>query len=309
MSGPDYKTLLDPQMWAYIERSESFYPPDAVDLDIAGQRAVYDRMARAFREPYPQGVRTWDEPCGGVPCRRYEVGQSAVTVIYYHGGGFVVGGLESHDDVCAEICARTGYRVISVDYGLAPETVFPGCFEDAWSAFTAIATAYDGTLLLAGDSAGGNLCAAVAHHARGRMEGRIAGQVLIYPGLGGDFGKGSYVEHANAPQLTMRDMMFYRKMRSGGAEPPENDPRYAPLHDSDYDGLPSTIIVTAQCDPLSSDGEAYRDAILAAGGQAEWHEAAGMVHGCLRARTMSTQAAGFFDLVVDGIDRLGKAAV
>ena len=85
---------------------------------------------------------TVDEAYGGVPCRRYEVGECAVTVVYYHGGGFVVGGLDSHDDVCAEICARTGYRVISVDYGLAPEVVWPGCFNDAWAAFEAIAAAF-----------------------------------------------------------------------------------------------------------------------------------------------------------------------
>ena len=302
----DYETLIDAEMWAYIKRSDSYYPPDAVDLDIAGQRRVYDAMAEAFRQARPENVQVKDVQMDGISCRRYEVGKSDITVVYYHGGGFVVGGLDSHDDVCAEICDRTGYRVISVDYGLAPETIFPGCFEDAWRAFVAVANTYTGEIILAGDSAGGNLAAAVTHHARGRQDGRIVGQMLIYPGLGGDVTKGSYVTHADAPQLTVRDMQFYQTMRTGGAPPPTDDPRYTPLHDTDFSDLPCTVIVTAACDPLSSDGGAYRDALRAAGGEAEWHEITGMVHGCLRARVMSRKAAAFFDKVVGGIADMGR---
>jgi len=307
VSQPDYSVLLDDEIWAYIKRSEEFYPTGAVGLKIEDQRTVYNKMCAAFHQGHPDGVETWDAPFGGVPCRRYEVGASGVTVVYYHGGGFVVGGLESHDDVCAEICARTGFRVVSVDYGLAPEMIFPACFNDAWSAFNGIAAAYPGNIILAGDSAGGTLAAAVAHHARGRADGRINGQVLIYPDLGGDRAQGSYVLHANAPQLTVADVAFYQNMRAGGT-PPKSDPRYAPLQDSDFSGLPPSVLVTAECDPLSSDGEAYRDAILAAGGQALWVEERGLVHGCLRARRMSGRAGAFFDRCVDAIARLGVNA-
>lgn len=302
MSTADYSLLLDDEVRAYITRGAEFYPPDAVDLTIAQQRAVYDDMCAAFHAGRPDTVQTWDEPFGGVPCRRYEAEATDVTLIYYHGGGFVVGGLHSHDDVCAELCARGGVRVISVDYGLAPETVFPNCYNDAKAAFDAIALAYPGKLLMAGDSAGGNLAAAVTHHARGQIEG----QILIYPGLGGDPTQGSYVEHANAPELTTRDMLFYQTIRTGGATPPVGDPQYAPLHDTDFSGLPPTVIVTAQCDPLASDGESYRDALTAAGGQAVWFNEAGLVHGCLRARGMSARGAVFFDRVVDAVAALAK---
>lgn len=298
----DYGLLLDDEVRAYIARGADFYPPHAVDLDIAQQRAVYDNMCAAFHAGRPDGVEVWDEPYGGVPCRRYEAGETDVTLIYYHGGGFVVGGLHSHDDVCAELCARVGVRVISVDYGLAPETVFPGCYNDAKAAFDAIALAYPQTLLTAGDSAGGNLAAAVTHHARGQ----IAGQILIYPGLGGDPTKGSYIEHANAPELTTKDMLFYQTVRTGGSPPPTDDPRYAPLHDTDFSNLPPTVIVTAECDPLASDGESYRNAILAAGGQVVWFNEAGLVHGCLRARGMSARGAAFFDRVAGAVDALAK---
>tara|TARA_R110002049_G_scaffold23781_6_gene84716 strand:+ start:109184 stop:110122 length:939 start_codon:yes stop_codon:yes gene_type:complete len=303
---PDYKEIIDPEVWAYIDRLDSFYPPDAVGKDIHDQRRVYDRMAAAFHQGRPDGVVVSDGPYGAVNCRRYEVAPSDVTVVYYHGGGFVVGGLDSHDDVCAEICARTGYRVISVDYGLAPEVVFPGCFNDAWAAFDAIAHQYTGPLVLSGDSAGGNLAAAVTHRARQAAPGRVTGQVLIYPGLGGDPTKGSYVTHAHAPHLTTADMEFYKAVRTGGVEIPQGDARYAPLQDTDFTKLPPVVLVTAGCDPLSSDGEAYRDAMLAAGGRAVWFDAPGLVHGCMRARGSSVRAARFFDKVVEGIAALGR---
>ena len=101
-------------------------------------------------------------------------------------------------------------------------------------------------------------------------------------------------------------MLFYQTIRTGGAVPPKDDPRYAPLQDTDFTGLPPTVIVTAECDPLASDGESYRDAILAAGGHAVWFNEAGLVHGCLRARHVSARGAAFFDRVVDAVSTLAK---
>lgn len=305
MSATDYRALIDDEVWAYIDKVNACYPAEAVDFDIAGQRRVYNDMCRVFYQGRPQGVQVWDEPHGGVPCRRYEIAEnSGITVIYYHGGGFVVGGLDSHDDVCAEICARTGHRVVSVDYGLAPEVVFPDCFNDAFAAYQAIAAAFAGGVVLAGDSAGGNLAAGVAHAARG--QGGILGQVLIYPGLGGDWSLDSYQRHANAPHLTTADMQFYMKTRTGGQTPPSGDARFAPLQATDFTKLPPTVCVVAQCDPLASDGAAYRDAIVAAGGRAVCFNHAGLVHGCLRARVMSRKAAAFFDQIVGAVAALAQ---
>ncbi|WP_235604631.1 alpha/beta hydrolase [Sulfitobacter sp. EhC04] len=306
MSTPDYDQLIDAETWAYIARLDAAYPPDAVEMTIREQRHVYDQMCRIFDQGRPEGIVVRDMPYGAVPCRIYEKAATDVTVVYYHGGGFVVGGLDSHDDICAAICDRTGYRVISVEYSLAPEVVFPGCFNDAYAAFEAIAKVHPGPIMMAGDSAGGNLAAAVTHQARTGVPGRIVGQVLIYPGLGGDLGQGSYVEHANAPQLTAADLAFYHKVRVGDGAPPTDDPRFAPLCDTDFSGLPPSVLITAECDPLAGDGGAYRDKVLGAGGQAVWFNEPGMVHGCLRARGMSTRAAAFFDKVVDGIGALGR---
>jgi acetyl esterase len=158
-------------------------------------------------------------------------------------------------------------------------------------------------VLLCGDSAGGNLAAAVSHATR-RQPGAAIGQVLIYPGLGGDGAGRSYVEHAEAPMLTVRDLAFYRDIRTGGA-PVAEPATLAPLADTDFADLPPTVIVTAQCDPLSSDGEIYRDRILAAGGKACWHEEAGLAHGYLRARHSVARAGASFDRIVRAVSALG----
>lgn len=308
---PDYASLIDAETWAFIRRTESFYPPDVVNLSVAEQRAVYDRMCRAFHAGHPEGVstRTTAIPAEGhvIPIRIYRAAQEdpAAAVLYLHGGGFVVGGLDSHDDVCAELCARTGFRVASVDYRLAPEHAHPAAFNDAFAAFLWAMREWGRPIIPVGDSAGGNLAAAVSHAARS-AEFQPMGQVLIYPGLGGPMeDHGSYLEHAHAPMLTRADLDFYRDIRSGGRNV-DQDPTFAPLADTNFAGLPPTVIITAQCDPLSSDGEAYRDGVLAAGGQAWWHEEPGLVHGFLRARHAVRRAGESFSRIVDAVGALGR---
>jgi acetyl esterase len=159
--------------------------------------------------------------------------------------------------------------------------------------------------LLCGESAGGNLAAAVVHAKRGHRRAAI-GQVLIYPELGGDISRESYAEHAAAPMLTARDVVFYRDMR-GGSRHSAHDPTAAPLHDEDFSGLPPTVIVTAQCDPLSSDGEAYQDRIIAAGGRAWWREEPGLVHSFLRARHTVRRARESFARIIAAVAALGKS--
>ncbi|BCG84334.1 lipase/esterase [Mesorhizobium sp. 113-3-9] len=307
----DYPKLIDAETWAFIERTNSYYPPDTIDYTIAEQREIYDRMCREFFAGYPEGVTAETSaiatPTHGVPIRIYRSApQPAATVLYIHGGGFILGGLDSHDDVCAELCARTGHEVVSVDYRLAPEHLHPAAFDDAMSAFAWVASTRDRPILLCGDSAGGNLCAAVAHATRGRAK-RPVGQVLIYPGLGGDRSKGSYVTHAEAPMLTMRDLEFYKHIRTGGGDR-AGDITLSPLADTDFANLPPTMLITAECDPLSSDGETYRDRIIAAGGRATWFEEPGLVHGYLRARHTVGRARESFTRIVDAIAALGRDA-
>jgi acetyl esterase len=300
----DYKALIDAQTCAFIEKTATFYPAETVSFGIEDQRRVYNDMCAGFHAGRPEGVATEDLAYAGVPCRHYSTGGGAAAVMYYHGGGFVVGGLDSHDDVCAEICARTGYDVVSVNYRLAPEHKHPAAYEDALAATLAVWEVLGLPLVLAGDSAGGNLAAAVAHNTRGGAAD-VRGQVLIYPGLGGDFDKGSYIAHAQAPMLTRDEIVFYKDVRLAGEEP-TGDSRYAPLQDSDFSGLPPTVINTAACDPLSDDGGDYLAALEAAGVPAHWVNEPGLVHGHLRARHMVDRSARSFDRIVEAVSVLGR---
>jgi acetyl esterase len=305
----DYETLIDRETWDFISRTDHWFPPEVGSLPIDQQRAIYDAMCRKIHAGIPNPV-VWrnfpiDASGRSLPVRQHDCAGATpdALILYYHGGGFVLGGLESHDDICAELCANTGNSVLSVDYRLAPEHLHPAAFNDAKAAFE-WAAANGLPILLCGESAGGNLAAAVAHATRDHRRAAI-GQILIYPSLGGDMSQGSYVEHAEAPMLTVSDLDFYRQVRIGDLRT-ANDPTIDPLIDADFSRLPPTVIITAQCDPLSSDGESYRDRIIAAGGRASWHEERGLVHSFLRARHDVKRAADGFARVVAAVAALGK---
>lgn len=304
MSETDYSKLIDEETWAFIRETESWYPSDTIAMSIAEQREVYDRMCRAFFNGHPDGVTANDKSADGVPVRCYIKSGAApgAVVLYFHGGGFVVGGLESHDDVCAEICERTGQFVVSADYRMVPEHIHPASFNDCLAAFHWVQKEYKLPVILVGDSAGGNLAAAVARKTRGE-ENPAIGQVLIYPVLGGEMDKGSYVTHANAPMLTLADIGFYKDVRTGGKEV-TGDVSYAPLWDTDFSSLPTTFVFVAECDPLCDDGPEYCAALEKAGVQATSVFEKGLVHGYLRARHSVKRARDSFTRIIEAINSL-----
>ncbi|MBZ9766622.1 alpha/beta hydrolase [Mesorhizobium sp. CA6] len=306
-----YADRLDPELWDYIDEVNSWYPPEILAASIAEQRAIYDRMCVAFHQGHPEGVTTSDglvtTAAHAIPIRYYRMAHNtaAAIIVYYHGGGFVLGDLDSHDDICAEICVGTGFEVVSAGYRLAPEHLHPASYDDALAVFEWVAAASTLPIVLCGESAGGNLAAAVAQATR-RHERHAVGQMLIYPELGGDETGRSYVQHAEAPLLSVSDIEFYRGIRSAPGQS-QDDPTFSPLRDHDFSGLPPTIIVTAECDPLSSDGEVYCDRILAAGGHAWWREEKRLVHSFLRARPTVPRAAEAFARIVADVHALGAA--
>ncbi len=288
-----YSGLEDPGIRDFLIAGARFYPPDAVSFTMAEQRAFYDRYCAHFRKPRPDSVTAQDLRYAGVPCRHYRPKDvaDAPLLVYLHGGGFVLGGLDSHDDVCAELCAGARIEVVAVDYRLAPEHPFPAGFEDCWAVLKAVAS-INAEIIVGGDSAGGNLAAALALKARDEEAPRLKGQVLIYPGLGGDMRKGSYVSQANAPGLSTADVQYYRDVYRGGSS------KYAePLRETDYRDLPPAFLVAAALDPLHDDCFDYAARLRAAGVQADVRREPLLVHAFLRARTMSMPARDSFDAI------------
>ncbi len=302
---PDYDQLLDAEIKAFVEKTGRFYPPETASFSIRKQREVYDAMCRSFYAGRPENVRTQDFREDGLALRLYQNAEQApvAAVLYLHGGGFVVGGLDSHDDICAEICGATGFDVVAVDYRLCPEHPHPAAFEDGQTALGWLRRRGAGRIVLAGDSAGANLAAALAHSSREQAD--IAGQVLFYPGLGGDHDEGSCITHADAPMLTRGDLEFYEALRPAGRDVSQ-DATFAPLRDVDFSGLPPTLALGAECDPLADDAPAYGAAICAAGGQAVALVEKGLVHGHLRARHSSWRAARSFARGLRAIVAMGE---
>lgn len=296
---PDYQALIDAETWAFIAETAKWYPEDAATRPIAEQRKFYDAMCLAFFRGYPDGVIVETRPANGVPVRTYKTSNhpSKASVIYLHGGGLTVGGLDSHDDVCAEICDATGFDTIAVDYRLLPENSVINALDDCLNVLAWLRkTSTSEKILFVGDSAGGYLAASMS--ARNRHASDIIGQILIYPGLSDNKQGGSLDEHAFAPMLSRAEVLSGRDVRQrtcGNATELEWE----------YDGLPTTVAISAQCDPLNDEARDYAASVVSAGGQAFWIEDTGLVHGHLRARHTVERARQSFDRVLRAVSALG----
>ncbi|MBK5566028.1 alpha/beta hydrolase [Ensifer sp. SSB1] len=284
---------------AFHRRCEAFYPADAVDASIDQQRKWYDALCAEFDAPSPEGLTREDALVDGrIKVRRYRPATvSTNTRIYYiHGGGFVVGSLDSHDAICAELSDFAHAELVSVDYRLAPEHVWPAAFDDCYAVLKELLS--DGCpVVVAGDSAGGNLTAGIVLKARAEGLTGIVGQVLIYPGLGGDLVSGSYEEMAEAPGLTTADTSYYRKI----LQAPADNPFAAPLAETDLSGLPPSYITGAFFDPLRDDARIYAARLAAAGVNVTFREEPQMIHAWLRARHMSEGAREGFQRLAEGV--------
>ncbi len=302
------KYPMDAEVVAYLDKVAESYPEGNGALSVADNRRLYLEMCKHFDAPIPDDVAITDHEIPGrhgeIPIRIYENPRhhSPTTVIYYHGGGFVVGNLDSHNSVCADMAHATGFRVVAVDYRLSPEHVHPVPFDDALDAFLALD---HGHTVIAGDSAGGTLAAAVcvAQHGSDRQP---VGQVLIYPWLGGDlFDLPSYDENDDAPGLTKQDIEDYRDLRSAG-EPEYHDPTYYPLAHGDFSDLPPCFAFAAEHDPIRDDAIEYVERLFSAGVNAQCTVERGLIHGYLRGRYMSPAIGDSFRRICESISELGS---
>ncbi len=228
-------------------------------------------------------------PAGPIPLRLYRgkgvpKDRPQPALIYFHGGGWVIGDLESHDQLCRALANATPSIVVAVDYRLAPEHKFPAAVEDAiaatrWIAGNAASLGIDAArLAVAGDSAGGNLAAVVSLDARDRGGPRLVHQVLIYPGTDMRMGWPSLERHAQQLPLTRAGMQWFvaHYLRNDGDKA---DWRASPLMASSLENLPPALVITAGFDPLCDEGEAYAAALRKAGVRVAHERFEGQIHG------------------------------
>jgi acetyl esterase len=215
------------------------------------------------------------------------------TVAFFHGGGWVIGDLDTHDNMARSVCRDSRAVVVAIDYRLAPEDPFPAAAEDAVAAGRWVAQHLDQfggdtRFGVAGDSAGGNLAAVVAQQLT--ADGTpVTAQFLIYPAVDAAGEYPSRVENAKGYFLEQPTMDWFYGHYAGSWEDP-NDPRLSPLHAASLGGLPPAVIVTAEYDPLRDEGEAYGTALRAAGVAADVRRFDGMIHGFFDMGTVSPAA-------------------
>ena len=262
-------------------------------LKVLGLRRYYRvSSARAWRgQPAAVAFTDLRIPLDGVSigARLYnnELGGQQPLIVYFHGGGWVIGDLETHHPFCQALSQSSGCSVIALDYRLAPEHVFPAALEDClgathWIAQSAAVLGTNNTrLVIAGDSAGGNLAACVCLEVDPACRERIAGQALIYPATdhySGGFA--SYIDRATGQVLTTSLMQWFWDTYLGGqsAQAPAVQ-RAFPLRSSRLASLPPTLLITAQNDPLRDEGKAYGDKLQLAGVPVSSHHFATAAHG------------------------------
>jgi acetyl esterase len=283
---------LDPQAQAFLDQMVSLRAPQLHTLSPEDARKAFDMLAQ-LSGLKPEAVAKVEDrlipgPGGQIPVRFYTPqGRAPFPVlVFFHGGGFVIGSIEFYDEFCRALTNGAGCIVMSVGYRLAPEHKFPAAVEDCyvatkWVAVNAKAMGGDSMRIAAGgDSAGGNLAAVVALMARDKGTVPLVLQLLLYPATDLAHDTLSTQENANDYFLTRDDMFWFRSLYLS-SDADRNNPYASPLRAQDLHGLPPALVITAEYDPLRDEGEAYATRLREAGVTVVCTRYNGMIHGFL----------------------------
>jgi acetyl esterase len=280
---------LDAQSQAVLNMmAAAGLPP--IELTTAAQarelRAALRASFSAFAGPVPEPARIEDRTIGGIPIRVYwpHLVKPLPILVYFHGGGWVLGDIEGYDPACRALAMASGCIVASVEYRLAPEHPYPAALEDCYTATKYIAEnahefdADPARLAVGGDSAGGNLAAAVTLLAQETGGPEILFQLLIYPATDYSADTGSFQEFGEGYFLTAAGMRWFWQQYTGKAE---NGLKYwvSPLSAKNLGGLPAAFVITAECDVLRDQGEAYAHRLEEAGVPVQLKRYDGAIHG------------------------------
>jgi acetyl esterase len=296
---------LDPQVKSFIDGLAALNVPSIEEQPVAEARATVEARSPVLFGPTDPISSAEDRTLPGVAgpilvriYRPLDADGPLPVLLYFHGGGWVVGSLESHDAIGRALANRSGCLVVAVDYRLAPEHRFPAAVDDAWAATQWVAEhaaeigADARRIAVGGDSAGGNLAAVVAIRARERGI-PLAFQLLIYPVMDYNLDSPSYLENAEGFYLTRDSMRWYWSQYLGDAD--GTHPEASPLRAADLRNLPPALLITCEYDPLRDEGEAYAERLRAAGVAVTTHRYDGLVHGVIRMPAIIDRARDMLD--------------
>ena len=295
---------LAPEYQAMLAQLAEQPGPAITELSATEAREVY-RMMRPVDESIAVGSvtnRTAPGPAGDIALRIYAPAGAGPFPVFvnFHGGGWVIGDLDTADAACRGLCNAASCVVVSVDYRLAPEHAFPAAVDDAyaatcWAAEHQAELNGNGRLAVGGESAGGNLAAICCLKARDESGPDIDFQLLLYPVVDADMTRGSYIENGEGYVLETGTMHWFWDHYCPEAE--RANPHASPLRAASHANLPPALVVTAEFDPLRDEGELYAEALRGAGGVAEARRYDGLVHDFFATAQLFDASRGPFDEV------------
>lgn len=291
---------LDPHAATYLRQQAALGLRPTYELTPPEARRRMEDATPAVAGP-PEPAKVEDVRIAGVPARIFTPteGHDFPTLVWLHGGGWVTGSLSTHDCPCRALAHRGRCRVVAVDYRLAPEHRFPAAVEDAWAVTKAV-LGESRAVAIGGDSAGGNLAAVVALHARDRgLALRL--QLLIYPVTDCDFDRPSYLACADGYGLTRAAMRWFWSQYMGSA--PWDHPDASPLRAASFAGLAPALVMVCEYDPLRDEAVAYATRLQSAGVPVEIVEQPGMIHGFFRMGGVIGRAETAYDQCAQALRR------
>jgi acetyl esterase len=268
--------VIDPELQPIVEAMLALPGPPPEDVPVEQARAAHAAETEQLAGRGPEVTWVYDGELAGVPTRAYRPRDAHGAIAYFHGGGWMLGNLESVDAVCRALAGAANAVVVSVDYRLAPEHRYPAALEDALAVTRALR---ERPLAVAGDSAGGTLAAIVAR----RLKTDVAAQLLVYPVTDAGVNTPSFSEFAEGFGLTAAGMRRFWDLYLDGADGLQPDA--SPLRAEDLAGVPPAYVLTAELDVLRDEGEAYAHALRDAGVDVTLRRLEGAVHGFWRWQT------------------------
>ena len=310
---------LDPELQAVTDAAAELGSPHAADVPIEALRAGYvmGSQMQAVADVACDKVADFEipGPVSAIPARSYAPVGAGDTLlpgmIFIHGGGFMIGDLDSHDSLCRQLANHANCRVVAIDYRLAPENKFPASVDDSiaasqWICENAASLKIDPSrIAIGGDSAGGNLSAVVSNHFTETNGPKLAFQLLIYPATNRTVETDSLRDLKEGVTLDEKILSYFNDGYFGGVDADPADPRISPALATSHAGVPPAHIITAEYDPLRDEGQAYYEILKAAGVEVSYHCYPGMMHNFVQQTAVVTNAR----LAVEEIAGIMKKAL